>query len=63
MTITFTMHEPDEKKHSIRFNFEKFENAGDLTSEEQDRFAPSFYIPRPFASKAKKIRVTIEELT
>jgi hypothetical protein len=69
MKITFTMHEPDEKKHSVRFNLEKVERVEDQDGKEYatppfslSAFRPSFYIPAPFAAKAKRIRVTIEEL-
>jgi hypothetical protein len=62
--ITFTMT-PNAKrpKHSTRFDFEKFdEHASSLEVDALDRFTPSFYIPKDFASHAKRIRVTIEEV-
>ena len=73
MKVTFTMNEPDPKKHSIRFHHEKVESVVDdggdtLTGEELAKapwvkgFTPSFYVPFPIGMKAKRIRVTIEEL-
>ena len=59
MKITFTMtRNADQPKHSTRFNFEAFETG----TIDDNRFKPSFYIPKPFAEHAKRVRVTIEEL-
>lgn len=61
--ITFTMNVPQPKKHSTRFDFDAFVEAPEGWSpEEKKRFAPSFYIPKPFAEGAKAIHVTIEEI-
>jgi hypothetical protein len=69
MKITFTMSEPDAKKHSTRFNLEKVESVVDAEGKpytappfDVDRWRPSFYVPMPVGQKAKRIRVTIEEL-
>jgi hypothetical protein len=72
--ISFTMHDPDGKKHSTRFNFEGLEQVdgedvplGKALSGELRRVAmalqsTSFYIPKPIAEECKRIRITIEEL-
>lgn len=70
MKLSFTMTpHADQPKHSTRFNFEKGQ---DITPDVADgkvfpkdldpKFKPSFYIPKPYASNAKRIRVTIEVL-
>jgi hypothetical protein len=58
LTFTMTPH-TDQPKHSTRFNFEAFE-AG--TTDSPEKFKPSFYIPKPFGARAKRIRITIEEI-
>jgi len=55
--LTFTMSEPDAKKHSTKFNFE----AAEPGMEVPKGFKPQFYVPAPFLD-SKRIRVTIEEL-
>jgi hypothetical protein len=67
--ITFTMCDPQDKKHSTRFDSEQVESVVDANGKEYAappfdtaRFKPSFYIPKPFARNSKRIRVTIEEL-
>jgi hypothetical protein len=69
MKVTFTMAEPEEKKHSVRFNFEALDTipiTGILGIEPEDAKKAlknaSFYIPKPIGEHAKRIRVTIEEL-
>lgn len=61
-SLTFTMvpKEGDQPKHSTRFNFEGFPN-GRPTGVD-DKFNPSFYIPKPSFRTAKRIRITIEEI-
>lgn len=73
-TLTFTMCDPDGKKHSTRFNFEALEavdgksvDASKPLAESDRRTAlalksASFYIPKPIAERAKRIRITIEEV-
>jgi hypothetical protein len=71
------MASPDAKKHSTRFDFEKLESItksdavpATLTAKEDiraehpwaEKFKPSFYVPKPVAERAKRIRVTIEEV-
>jgi hypothetical protein len=62
--IVFTMTEPEQKKHSVRFNFEALsliDNETDVPDAEfQKTFKPTFYVPKPFAQNAKRIRVTVE---
>jgi hypothetical protein len=63
MKIEFTMvPHYVQPKHSTRFNFERLGAhvlpAGSTFSEE--KFKPSFYIPKPVGEGAKRIRVTIE---
>jgi hypothetical protein len=67
--VICTMHEPDEKKHSVKFNLEKVESVTDQNGSEYaappfdvTTWRPQFYIPKPVGAKAKRIRVTIEEL-
>jgi len=55
--IVFTMNNPDPKKHSTRFDLDRIETPQETWME---KFKPSFYIPRPFAETAKRIRVTLE---
>jgi hypothetical protein len=55
--ITFTMSDPSDKKHSTRFDFEKLEESNVGINE---KWNPSFYIPKPFAVGAARLRVTIE---
>lgn len=74
LTVTFDMNEPEPKKGSVRFNFEKIvsctDDGADLSSTDpvlakdlaSKLKACSFYIPRPVAQDSKRIRVTIEEL-
>jgi len=68
LKITFTMtRNANQPKHSTRFNFDAFETGTADNPEKRDavvgdRFKPSFYIPKPFAEHAKRVRVTIEEL-
>jgi hypothetical protein len=63
MKIMFVMGNPDPKKHSTRFDFVEFEPvAGGAPESSLEKFKPSFYIPKPFAASANRIRVTIEEL-
>lgn len=64
-TIAFTMTPHENKpKHSTRFEFENFDSTQSqgVAFQELEKFKPSFYIPKPFASRAKRIRVTIEEI-
>jgi hypothetical protein len=64
--ITFTMADPDPKKHSVKFSVATIENVGG--AEEgcvpediaKTMRAAQFYIPKPFAENAKELRVTIE---
>lgn len=63
--ITFTMGTPDEKKHSTRFDFDQIDSSitvpvVGVPIDSLSKFKPSFYIPKPFAVGAKKVRVTIE---
>lgn len=62
-TLTFTMtpKEGEQPKHSTRFNFEGFAG-GTPSGVDPATFKPSFYIPKPVARNAKRIRVTIEEV-
>jgi hypothetical protein len=69
MKAVFTMADPDVKGHSVRFHFaeiESLEGTDDDPALKRDATAAikktSFYIPKPFAEKSKRIRVTIEEL-
>lgn len=65
MKVTFTMSEPETKKHSTRFNFEALESTEPGLSPGEMAKAlksASFYIPKPIGASAKRIRVTIEEL-
>lgn len=69
MKITFTMTPHDgQPKHSTRFDFEAFSDTTHQAEpqgvpiDDIPKFKPSFYIPKPFASLAKRIRVTIEEI-
>lgn len=62
MKITFLMADPEPKKHSTKFDFSGFE-AGAPTLPDpivNGLKRASFYIPKPIADGAKKIRVTIE---
>lgn len=65
MKITFTMtpHE-NRPKHSTRFELEAIESAdiGGVVAFTHAKFRPSFYIPKPVAEGARRIRVTIEEV-
>lgn len=62
MKVTFTMANPQPKKHSTRFDFERLEDHTiPVGTSIPDSFRPSFYIPEPFMN-AKRIRVTIEEV-
>jgi hypothetical protein len=67
--VICTMHEPDEKKHSVKFNLEKVESVTDQNGSEYaappfdvDKWKQSIYVGEPVARKCKRIRVTIEEL-
>jgi hypothetical protein len=72
LEVTFSMSDPDPKKHSTKFGFEKLESVtvdGKLVSDEAqlDSMRSSlknaaFYIPKPLAEDADRIRVTIVEL-
>ena len=64
--LTFIMGDPAEKKHSTRFDFVAAvpDGMGGADGEPlPDKFKPSFYIPKgTFVDRAKRIRVTIEEV-
>ena len=74
MKVTFTMADPEPKKHSVQFGFETLESIDGASGETLEKDTElhketltalkraSFYIPRPIGEKAKRIRVTIEEL-
>jgi hypothetical protein len=65
MKVTFTMSDPDPKRHSTRFNFEALEESPTGLSDAELSKAlknASFYVPKPLGASAKRIRVTIEEL-
>jgi len=63
--ISFELGTPSHKKHSTRFDFiqgslfDALDKPGAVALDEA-RFKPSFYIPTPFAAKARRIKVTIE---
>lgn len=60
MKVVLTMvPNPNRPKHSTRFDQESVEG---LPPDAVDRFKASFYIPKPVAQNAKRIRVTIEEV-
>lgn len=76
--ITFTMSSPAKKVHSTQFRFDSLEEtvsvdesgkevtSGDLIPHPEG-FATTlrnaaFYIPKPFAEDAKRLRITIEAL-
>lgn len=59
--VTFTMAEPDAKKHSTKFDFEGFTPDQAVSDEVAKGMKnAAFYIPKPFAEGAKRIQVTIE---
>jgi hypothetical protein len=66
MKITFTMTpHADQPKHSTRFNFEDLAGEDTIVGVslvDLQKFKPSFYIPKPVAQRAKRIKVTIEEV-
>jgi hypothetical protein len=73
MKITFVMGTPDEKKHSVKFNFLTLEETddgktktGDLVPHPEEiakaAKALAFYVPKPIAEHSKRIRVTLEEI-
>lgn len=63
MKIVFTMRDPQPKKHSVRFDFDAVEETdGPNAPADLKGFKPSFYIPKPVAENATRIRVTIEEI-
>jgi hypothetical protein len=63
--ITFTMTDPDPKKHSVKFAVSTIENVGEGQGCVPEDIAKTmrhaqFYIPRPFAENAQELKVTIE---
>lgn len=60
--ITFVLYNSDPKKHSTRFDYRR----GTLTSagvgQDDAKFNPSFYVPKPYFANAKAVKVTIEEV-
>lgn len=63
--VTFLMDRHDvDPKHSTRFNFSGLDvnatSPTDFPVSAVKTWKPSFYIPKPVAEKAKRIRVTIE---
>ena len=73
MKITFTMSDPDPKKHSTKFTLNKIEEVNGTrlddpkAQEEVGRvswfksFKPQFYVPAPFMD-AEVLRITIEKV-
>ena len=73
MKIIFDMvlRPGEQPKHSSRFDIDRkeqpevFDGKGEpyvAPPFDLSTFKPSFYIPKPFAQNAKRIRVTLEEL-
>jgi len=69
MTFTMKTHESKAPKHSTRFEMDTVEAVVDAQGKpyvsppfDTSHFKPSFYFPKPVAERAKRIRVTIEEL-
>jgi hypothetical protein len=61
MKVVFTMTPHENKpKHSTRFEFEALCGDAHTTLDIGDKFKPSFYLPKPLAEHAQRIRVTIE---
>ena len=73
MKITFTMSDPDPKKHSTKFSFQKIEEVNGEKLQDPKvvaevskvswfkSFKPQFYVPAPFMD-AEVLRITIEKV-
>jgi len=71
MKVTFTMNDPDPKKHSTKFSLNRIEEVNGTKLDDPKTiaevskvswfrgFKPQFYVPAPFMD-AKVLRVTIE---
>jgi hypothetical protein len=72
MKVVLTMSNPQEKKHSVRFDLDTIEVVeGDRLTDDQVKSitktlkaAPafSFYIPKPLGENSSNVRITIEEM-
>lgn len=56
--ITFELGLPEPKVHSVRFN-----PVGALPANSEKAVTGALYINRPFFQNAKRLRVTIEEVS
>lgn len=61
----FVLGQPTRKKHSVQFTMIELESSDGWKPENATTpsgWRPTFYLPRPFAENARKVRVTLETI-